>query len=218
MAAVGELRDLHTGPPLRSSRVPALTVRVTSALGALLGLTLAACAFGSAPLARVSVDEYGDVTTISYAAPGRTLGWVALGAMIGLVLVSILTAVAYVIWLYRVTENAARRGSAASFGKGWAIGGWFVPILSYYVPYAMTRDAWRNGVRTRSNELSPATIPWWWGSLVLAWWVVPLLVAVGMGLSHPVPGLVMLGFAGLVAAFPSLLCYLVVTEVDRRQQ
>ncbi len=39
------------------------------------------------------------------------------------------------------------------YGHGWAIGGWFVPILNFWRPMQVVNDVWRAGGWPRSSVL-----------------------------------------------------------------
>jgi len=91
--------------------------------------------------------------------------------------VAVGVAVMSIIWMYRVAENhraLARQGSRWS--PGWAIGGWFIPLL--VVPWLMLRELWRG-----SDPASPPGDPHWRqrraSPLLTAWWVVYALAPVG---------------------------------------
>jgi hypothetical protein len=50
----------------------------------------------------------------------------------------------WIWWLRRATANLASFGAIdASFGTGWAVGGWFVPILALWRPLEVMNQAWR---------------------------------------------------------------------------
>jgi hypothetical protein len=77
--------------------------------------------------------------------------------------VIILTAVLFVVWFHRIVKVIAdKRPGSQRYSPGWAIGGWFVPILSLFRPKQMVDDAWRAG----HDGSGPATVPSW----VHLWW------------------------------------------------
>ena len=53
------------------------------------------------------------------------------------------SAIAFLLWLYRVCENLrAYRTRAFEFTPGEAVGSFFIPFLNLYRPYEAVREAW----------------------------------------------------------------------------
>lgn len=95
-------------------------------------------------------------------------------------------AVVFIIWLWRARNNAEvlsdRQHTRA---RGWAIGGWFVPIVSWWFPYQVVRDVYLAAdpaTRATSGELRFAR----GGRLVGLWWTcwVVFSVAAIMSVRH----------------------------------
>jgi hypothetical protein len=59
------------------------------------------------------------------------------------VAVYIATAVAFLMWLYRASNNVAAFGQRTQHSSGWAVGSFFVPIMNLFVPYQATKDIWQ---------------------------------------------------------------------------
>lgn len=95
--------------------------------------------------------------------------------------VAILQVVAYVgaivfflRWFHRAYSNLAALGSRPRFGRGWALGGWFVPILWWWRPKQIANDIWRGNdpdVRSRNLLIGKTAVP----PLLTAWWIVWLI-------------------------------------------
>jgi hypothetical protein len=85
-------------------------------------------------------------------------------ALIGAAVAELLAGVLFIIWLFRLVSDVdRRRPGTLRYSTGWAIGGWFVPLLNLVRPKQVVDDAWRSA--------SPAsawatTSPWW----IQAWW------------------------------------------------
>jgi hypothetical protein len=97
---------------------------------------------------------------------------------------TLVTGVAFVAWLYVAASNAYRSGAVLRRSPGWAIAGWFVPVMSYWGPKQMLDDVWRAsmpgippGIDLRHVRKPP---------LVAAWWATYLLAATlpGIGAVH----------------------------------
>jgi hypothetical protein len=84
----------------------------------------------------------------------------------------------WLVWFYRAYTNVPRLSSRPlRFGKGWAIGAWFVPILNLFRPKQITNDIWRAAeyepdpsIALHNRPVS-ALLHWWW-----ALWVIDSLV------------------------------------------
>ncbi|MFF4104555.1 DUF4328 domain-containing protein [Streptomyces sp. NPDC001903] len=90
-------------------------------------------------------------------------------------LILLATAVVFIIWFHRVRVNGEiMRPDAFSQTRGWAIGGWFIPLGNLFLPYRTAKEIW-----TASTQLAPdgsfravsaAPVNAWW-----AVWVVSAL-------------------------------------------
>ena len=96
-------------------------------------------------------------------------------AIIGLIQAGVLlsSAVAFIVWFHRAYSNLPALGAdGLRYGKGWAIGAWFIPIFGWIRPKAMANDIWR----ATSPDLPPdRNTAWLLGSvplLVDAWWAL----------------------------------------------
>jgi hypothetical protein len=86
----------------------------------------------------------------------------------------LVTAGFFIAWLHRVYKNTQPLGAyELRHGTGWAIGGWFVPILSWWRPKQIVNDAWRAsnpelGVQAHRREWEDAPVP----ASFLLWWLL----------------------------------------------
>ena len=134
----------------------------------------------------------------------------------------VVTAVVFIAWFRRAYKNTAAFSAPRRYSAGWAVGGWFVPFASFFIPKKIANDIWRgadpNG-RTGSDGQVPAVLNAWWAS----WIALGLAARFGtMGgsstsahdaLNRNLGSVVM--FAAFVVA--SVLAAAVVRSVDRRQ-
>lgn len=104
------------------------------------------------------VEEVGQWLTLLYNA--QLFGLVAGGGF-------------FIAWLYRVYSNLRPLGAVElRHGEGWAIGGWFVPILALFKPLQLVNDAWRAsdaklGVVVPRAAWERARVP----AMLLLWWI-----------------------------------------------
>jgi hypothetical protein len=86
----------------------------------------------------------------------------------------VLCGIAYVRWFRRAYGNLPALGSAElRYRRGWAVWGWFVPVLALWRPKQLANDIWR---------ATEPGLPWnagagLWGRapvprLITAWWVL----------------------------------------------
>jgi serine/threonine-protein kinase len=86
-------------------------------------------------------------------------------------IVLLVTAVLFLLWFRRAYRNLAALGARGlRFAGGWAIGAWFVPILSLVRPKQLLNDIWRasdpdlpvdNDGSWRRKPV-PSVLTWWW--------------------------------------------------------
>ena len=86
-----------------------------------------------------------------------------------------------VVWQWRLAKNHERLGRpGTTFGPGWAIGGWFIPIANFILPFLQFRELWkgsdpaapRHSYDWRNAKVSP--VVWLWWGLFVAAYVVEL--------------------------------------------
>ncbi len=80
--------------------------------------------------------------------------------------------IAFLMWLNRASKNLQLLGvHDQRFSSGWAVGWWFVPIMSLFRPYQVVKEIWK-GSRAVSQQdswedwtstsASPMLTWWWW--------------------------------------------------------
>ncbi|MFM9447067.1 DUF4328 domain-containing protein [Streptomyces acidiscabies] len=78
------------------------------------------------------------------------------------------TIVVYLCWFWRVRVNAeVFEPGGHTQGRGWTVGGWFVPVLNLWFPRRVMVDVWKASAplgRTVSHGLVNA----WWAAWVLS--------------------------------------------------
>lgn len=90
----------------------------------------------------------------------------ALGSLLQLP-VLLATAVLFVIWFHRVYGNAEIfNPGAVTRSRGWAIGGWFIPIGNLFIPYKMAKELWAASLQLGPDgsyrNVSAAPVTAWW--------------------------------------------------------
>ncbi len=138
----------------------------------------------------------------------------------------LLTAVLFLLWLYRVYANLAVLGaSRLRFSPRWAVGTFLVPGVNLLWPFLVIREVWNASDPRGSGETGgrPPTSPrvaWWWITFVLAslldpgFWRVVEDTAARLDAGGFTPSFVLAQLAEMAAA---VLAITVVREIDRRQ-
>lgn len=110
-----------------------------------------------------------DVTYEDLLAADRTeqvFSWVTIAGWVAAISV-------FLVWLWRARGNAEALSSRPHrLARGWAVGGWIVPIVNFWFPFRIVHDIWWN---SRPPAVEPAARPvhrWW------AAWVASLLAGI----------------------------------------
>jgi hypothetical protein len=85
---------------------------------------------------------------------------------IGQFVLYLVTAVVFIRWFHRAYVNLGPLGARRRHGDGWAIGGWFVPILSWWRPKEIANDLWWGSAPEEERGLErsdPLLLIWWLG-------------------------------------------------------
>lgn len=82
----------------------------------------------------------------------------------------------FIVWFYQAHKNLVRAGvPGLKYSSGWAIGGFFVPVLNLVRPYQLMCEVWRGsatwlrgpkGEAWEERRVSPLVGSWWIGNLV----------------------------------------------------
>jgi Domain of unknown function (DUF4328) len=77
----------------------------------------------------------------------------------------LVTAIAFLVWLYRAEVNARALGAEDMMvSPGWAVGWFFVPLVQLVMPLIAVRELWKASATPRDWQLgpvSPITALWW---------------------------------------------------------
>jgi hypothetical protein len=78
----------------------------------------------------------------------------------------VVTAAFFITWLYVQYRRLHSSSAHARLAPGWAIGGWFVPIVNLVLPYLVVADVWKATGGRRSG--GRALVACWWASYLLS--------------------------------------------------
>lgn len=99
----------------------------------------------------------------------------------------------FIVWFYRARKNADGRGWHQRRSPGWAIGGWFVPVVALWFPYQIMADVWQAGLPAEQRG-RPAWQPiTWWACWLLGWLTGVHYANTSAGTYHGVSVSILLG-------------------------
>lgn len=81
------------------------------------------------------------------------------------VLAILVTGVLFIVWLHTAHRSSRMDRPAMRHSSGWAIGGWFVPVLNLWRPFQMVSDV-RRGATGDADAGVSFRQGWWWGTWV----------------------------------------------------
>jgi hypothetical protein len=136
----------------------------------------------------------------------------------------IVTGITFLKWIYRAYKNIQGFGAEGlRFSPGWAVGYYFIPILSLIRPVQVMSEIWRASDDPRNWPRRPGS----W--LIVSWWTlfliytgvtqVSLEIAIQASTNDQWTLAAVLAIAGDLVSIPlSIAALRLVTEVYRRQK
>lgn len=127
------------------------------------------------------IGDAEDVVDVASAALGA--GYLLVGPL------------AFLPWFYRAYANLGRLGVARlRYGRGWAIGAWFVPILNLFRPKQIANDIDRAsapgavvGGTVWHQRGVAGRLQWWWGTYIASGVTAALAGAAIAGATEETP-------------------------------
>lgn len=164
--------------PWRSPTGLANALRVLFIIAAAAVVGVAGLAL-SMRTALVDVDEGGGNLFDAEDAVGA---FIAVAGLAGLLSLAIL--ICLMIWMFRLAKNHELIGRpGTTFGPGWAIGAWFIPLASLVIPILQFQQLWQG-----ADASHPRGDPAWkqvaQSPLLWAWWVTYAVGAVLAGVGY----------------------------------
>jgi len=90
---------------------------------------------------------------------------------------ALVTGIFFLIWIYRSHKNLRVFGAIElKYSPGWAVGGFFVPLLNLFRPYQVIAEIWKASAKGASRgggtnwkfEQIPVYFSLWWGLWLLS--------------------------------------------------
>jgi len=157
-------------PPMTGWTTPGQTV-APARIAALRSAGMAATIM----LALVAVVDLADLalTPLVVADPNGSIATVELLVLLLEVFCVLATAIAFITWLVIAARNVRGWGIRTSYGPGWAIGGWLIPVANLLLPILVVNETARGSATAPFPNLPPqkayrALIGSWWGCLIVS--------------------------------------------------
>jgi hypothetical protein len=164
----------------------------------------------------------------------ENLGIILLSGLVGLLqmVVSICTYVFFLMWMYHAAKNVRAFGQQLlTITPGWAVGWWFIPIASIWMPFVAMREIWKasdpesvgpSAQRQWMSAPVPAKLGIWWATYILNGFVAMGIALASIDFSGRKPvaaGPTAASFIshGLVAV-AGVLIILIIREIAQRQE
>ena len=135
------------------------------------------------------------------------------------------TIVVFLMWLYRAHDNlrAFDRSRRLDYSPGWAVGSFFIPFVNLVVPYRAVKEVWQKSGPPDEALFAEPNPPAWFP----LWWTFWLLSSFANNLSFRLSfnekvsestGTIISIVASALTIVAALFCYVVVGEIDKRQE
>jgi hypothetical protein len=154
---LGEQGEMYRSPRARAKLVTAALVLDLAALVVAGVLLWDSLGVANAILAG---EDVSDASFALLQERGIELALISAG-------VQVACAIMFGLWTYRVAKNAVAMGGQLSISPGWAVGYYFIPIVSLWKPYQAMAEVWD------ASDPDPRSEPHQQRShaLLLAWWL-----------------------------------------------
>jgi hypothetical protein len=144
--------------------------------------------------------------------------------------VFVITAISFCFWIHRAHCNLPALGARGlKYSPAWAVGGFFVPILSLFRPYQVTREIWKasdpnvgmgDGLAWQDTPVSPLII-WWWIAFLISGYVGYFLLRMSL-VAETISDFMSLSILTLVTDIidvpAAILAIILVRTIDQRQK
>ncbi|HEX2130218.1 MAG TPA: DUF4328 domain-containing protein [Actinophytocola sp.] len=92
-----------------------------------------------------------------------------------LLLVTVATAVVFIVWLWQARLNAERiNPNGHRMRRGWTIGGWFCPVVNLWFPFRIVTDIWSVSV-PEGTVVRGRPVTRWWTAWIATWIAVAIM-------------------------------------------
>jgi hypothetical protein len=153
-----------------------------------------------------------------------TMGMIQLVLLVG-------TGILFLTWMYRAYKNLrAFNVCGLQYSPGWAVGGWFVPVLCLWRPYQVMSEIWKAsspsslaaGDEGWQRESTSPLLGWWWAAWLVGGFVGAFLLRLVFRDAQDLETLQMRSIGYLVGdgidIVAAILAIVVVMQITSRQE
>jgi Domain of unknown function (DUF4328) len=194
------------------------------ALGLVIAVNAIAIVSGVAEYRLLERAETVGVTDAELARTDVRQGLIALAQLALLAAACVF----FLRWFHRAYANLGHLDAEQlRYGRRWAIGAWFVPILNLFRPKQMADDIWRVSDPRRApgegwrDAKVPSLLSWWWATFLLAGLLGNLAGSGGYDaadISDLKASAIKFLVADAVSIVAAVLAILVVSRITERQE
>ena len=91
----------------------------------------------------------------------------------------VISVITFIMWFRRAYYNLHQKVNHLSHSEGWAVGSWFVPIISLYLPYQIMKEIYvetkellnKKGLSEKVNYTT-SYLGWWW-----TLWIIGIIIS-----------------------------------------
>jgi len=125
-----------------------------------------------------------------------------------LLIVSIFSLILFLMWFRRAYYNLRLIKGKTRYATGWAVGGWFIPVVFFFLPYLIMRELFRDTKRALleaypdcGKQLPKKLVGWWWAVM---WSPLIYTTIISLSLYIPIP-LILIN----ISSISSLICNII---------
>jgi hypothetical protein len=188
---------------------------------------------GAACSALIIVAEIGQIAFSDFSEgqevadnPGGFVASLLYAALTLLgIVIFIVTAIVFLMWLHRSSSNLTAFGywKSQGYSPAWTVGSFFVPIVNLFVPYQVTKYVWQKSRPATAEPFSfsnspPGFFPAWWGFWLASNFVTNIHFRMS-GREGPRTATAIVGIISEVLSIAAAgFAIEVIREIDRRQE
>lgn len=207
--------------PFNSAHIRANIVKILLAVGAIVSVILLVSETLSLVVSPLREDE-----DISANPLGLAVTLITFLVAVLSVLVYLATVIFFCVWLYRAHSNLTAFGTPRNgfeYSSGLAVGSFFIPFANLIIPYRAVREVWQKSIPLDEALLSapgtPTTFPIWWTFWLLSSFAGNLSFRLSFNekVDEGTATIVSI-VASALSIIAALMAYLVVDQIDKRQE
>ena len=185
----------------------------------------AVLSFASIPVSILPVF-FSDIVSDEEISDPETLVVALLQVSLGLIqiVIYLATIIAFLMWLYRSCENLPSFGvrrNTIKYSSGWAVGSFFIPLVSLVVPYRAVKELWNKSLPNSGDMFSdgpPGFFPLWWGVWLVSNFANQIYLRLSWrGELEPDVEATLGVLTGILDILAAVLALMVIREIDRQQ-